>query len=419
MQLRLWAKPNNDFATLRRMYLSCQSVQRPSSGPPQLVVLQNPKPFDFKRMLAPEAKTPKASNPLFELTGRVISINPLVLEVLDSKRPIPDTGLCDFLLPILFADCETQRFYLKTAIQPSCASDPVLMWQRRFSEPIRALSAFFRGTSAGHHTCFNSSGMLLSYRGLVEYVDVYNDGTCIRTRSSIVLEAKSSRTEELAAILKAFAAAGFDAVSHDAPRINPDSLSVAEDNSLTLLCSRMEVLALPGRENSLAPLLAQLEELKARATAQTFYLLLLKDRVKLSVSPWPFTEVPLGQIEHLQRGRIGGPGVTEAMRRAVPDDFLSRLPFDGNAIGSPPDPNRYNYFTDEGKLYAVTRGFCGNGRPHCNLFQDLISYEIPGAETVAGELPQDRKNPTSGTELVSRFGTLWPALCITIVGNSD
>jgi len=392
--------------------LSGQTVERPASGPPQLVFLQNPKPFDFKRMLGPEAKgrpQAKARIPEFEVTGRVVSVSPVVLEVVDSKDPNPDTSLCDFLFPVLFADAKLKGSISKLQFNQLVQASLFIGGNEDFPSQFVLSRLSFDAHAPNTHTCFNSTGLLLSYRGLVEYLSIYNDGT-ILYQDPVFNRFGSQKlsNDQLAAILKSFAAHGFDRLSHDAAQIDPQSLSFAEENSLMLLCSRLEAVSLPGRENTLAPLLTQLEELKTRATAQTFYLLLLKDHAQLSVVPWPFAKVPLKQIEHLQRGRIGGPGVTDEMRHAVPADFLSRLPFTFSSIGSLPDANRYNYLTDEGKLYAVTRMPCGNGRPHCDTFQDLTSYEIPDAETVAGQLPQDPKNPTAGTELVTRFGTLWP-----------
>jgi hypothetical protein len=177
-------------------------------------------------------------------------------------------------------------------------------------------------------------------------------------------------------------------------------------NSLTLICSRYQHVLLSGLETRLAPLLLLLEALKARATAQSYYLLLYKSKTKLTVLDWPSSRVRVSDVEALQRY---GAKIPDTIHELVPDEFLSKLPLTYSRGRAEDDHNRYVYVKDGDRLYRISRPPCGGGRPHCNAFDDLFASPVAQRWTTVS--PSFTMAPT---------GIIWPqniGLPISQVGS--
>jgi len=328
------------------------------------------------------------------MTARVVSTRPLVFDVLDpdSSMKREAEGTCGLgVFPVVDAKLK-----------------PVLS-RLKFNQVVRA-NLFYGGNpdypqelvlselaldarpDGGAGVCPNRSGIVISYRSAVEYVNVYSDGSIyFRDGYFNSFGTQKISPDELAQLLKAFGDSSFDRLPSSPPPVGkPDR------NSLTLVCARHQRVSLSGLETKIAPLLRRLDALKDRATSQTFYMLLVNGRRKLTILEWPFRKVLLSQIETNVKTRQGAP-IPAAIHDPVPSDFLSKLPPAGTI--SVPDPDPYTYVTDAGQMYRV---ICAcSGSPHCNTFDDLrITRVLPAAVTLADS------NPAVGLYLPG--GLLWP-----------
>jgi hypothetical protein len=179
----------------------------------------------------------------------------------------------------------------------------------------------------------------------------------------------------LAQLLKAFADSSFDRLPSSPlpPDGTPDS------NSLTLACARYQHVSLSGFETKLAPLLSRLDTLKARATTQSFYLLLTSRGTKMKILEWPFSQIHLSQIE--SRRRVGAI-FPSSIHDSVPEDFLSQLaPLTASAISM----QDMVYASEGGQIYSVRRDPCTGSPPHCT-FENLTVRRIQQATVTGGTL---------------------------------
>jgi hypothetical protein len=371
--------------------------------PPQVEYVENPQPYKFPSILEAFGRRLDLN---YQVIARMVSTRPFVLDVLEGAGPgaerfPPAQGE---LLVIALVDAKLKSVLSKLVFNQLVKAKLIYGGNAEFPHEM-VLSELTPEVNAPN-TPINSpskSGLLLSYRGLVEFVYLYNEGRIYYQDPMFNVYATQALTRvEMAQLLKTFADTAFDSLPSDPPPMNP----ATDRYSLTLVCARYQHVSLPGLESKLAPLLSRLEDLKVRATSQTFYLLLYKDRVKQTVLQWPFPQFPLSQ---LVAGRWRDAKEKEAMKATVPEEFFSRLPLTFTSLGSPEDQNRYVYCADRGKTYLATRRPCTGGRPHCNTFDNLTAYEIQRAEDVVAREHRDPKNP-SGTMLAStplNSGTLW------------
>jgi len=375
--------------------LAGQTPASETAGPPQVVYLQNPKPYHFGEIFE---QTGPQTDLRFEVTARVVSTRPLILDVLDVTGPAQKSfaQLCGFTFFVPLADAKLKG----------------VLSLLRFNQVVRA-TVFYGGNSEFPHEyvlselavdatpnvrtgiCPSRNGLLISYRGLVEYVNVYNDGTILYQDILFNHFATEKLSHaELGPLLKTFANQNFSSI----PSTPPLGELILDRNSLTLICSRLQNVSVLGLEGKLAPLISSLEALKARATSQTFYLLLLKDRAKLTIREWPFPQLSLSRF-HI--GHPAGIGAPVEWKDSLPQDVLSHIPESG--LG---ERGTDNYFTDAGEMYQVTRRGCA-GRPHCDHFEDLFAHKIRPAEELVAESHENPKNPIAGTVLAT-VRPIWP-----------
>lgn len=353
--------------------------------------LQASEPYDWKGLS-------QQLDIHFELTARIVSARPLVLDVLDMS-PIPKdefSNLCGGLYVIALADARLKGILSQLNFNQLVKAKLFYGGNAEFPHEIvlseLALNARANSSMRG---CYNRSGLLLSYRGNGDYVNVYNDGGIYYQDLTLNRfgTQKLSR-DELAQLLKTFADSAFDTVPSSPPPMD----QVFNYHSLTLICSRFQNVSLTGQETKLAPLLSRLEDLKARATSQAFYLLLTNGRTKLTILEWPFRRVRLSEIEK----RIPGAAIPAAMHGTVSEDFLSKLPQTVIIGTAASEPNAYVYVTDADQMYRVVRAPCGGSRPRCNTFGDLTAMRVqqPAARAI---------EPIFGRIALFAGRTFWPS----------
>jgi hypothetical protein len=211
-----------------------------------------------------------------ELTARVVSFHPLTLDVLNVDGPAQKVFAeqCGFTIFVPLVDVRLKGILSKLKFNELVKAALFYGGNQEFPHEyvLSELTAVATVPSNGiAGTGPSLSGLLLSYREPVEYVNVYNDGTILYQDVLFNRFATQKLSpDELAQVLGTFAAQNFSSL----PSTPPTGDLRAYRNSLTLICTRLQNVSLSGLETKLSPLIARLEDLKARATSQTFYLLL-------------------------------------------------------------------------------------------------------------------------------------------------
>jgi hypothetical protein len=377
----------------------CSSAaQTPDSrpgGPPQVQFLQAPKPRQFPLQ---QARPPLEIH--FELTARIVSMQPFALDVLGVSGQMSKfdaDNLCGSISVVSFADAK-----LKDALA-QLRLNQVVKAKLFAGENDVVLSEVDASPSRNAGNCSNQSGLLISYRAKNGFLSVYNDGAIFyQDRQANRFDSEKLTHDELVELLKTFADNGFDIVPSSTP-----PRGTVDQNSLTLICSRLQRVSLAGQETKLAALLLRLEDLKSRATSKAYYLLLTSGKKKLTILEWPFTQIRLSQVETMQRY---GPNVPPVAHAPVPEDFLSKLPkfmIIGDSMPNPNayvDPNAYVFVSDAGDLYRVSRGGCAPNSPMCKTFLSLTAARIQQPATILHDQPQ-----VGGRGIYSPAGLFWPS----------
>jgi hypothetical protein len=223
---------------------------------------------------------------------------------------------------------------------------------------------------SGSGACPSKSGIAVSIRGSVPYVNVYNDGTIYYMDYYFnTFRTQKLSHDEMAQLFKAFAESSFNSLPS-----SPPAPGKVDSHSVTLACSRYQRVPDTGLESRLAPVMQQFDLLEARATEHAYYQLMTSGRRQLTILDWPFTQIRLSDIVNL---RNHPEGHSPALQETVPEDFMAKLP-QQKVITGPVNPDEerpglYVYVRDEGRLYRVIRNACWGATPHCTTFQDLVA----------------------------------------------
>jgi hypothetical protein len=161
-----------------------------------------------------------------------------------------------------------------------------------------------------------------------------------------------------------------------------------------------------GHESELAPLVAKLEAVAAKAAAHARYLLKPGTRSPVTIVPWPVRGVELRRFYDLteaaaQQERQGAdrvPGDFEALRGPAP----ASIPLYRLSVGVRGDPQKNVFFSQNGTLYRIERPpDCGRGGGVCRvadlMVEDVLtggaSLDIPGAVPNAHDGRLTRTSP--------------------------
>lgn len=357
--------------------LAAQSPAARAAVPDIFVV--NPKPFVF------EGRTAR-----MRMTGRIISANPLMFEILDIDSLAGGPTSCGRFLTVTAADAK-----LKPLLS-SLQFNQILRMTFFFADTPRGLpdkvvleSASFDVPPGG--ACANRTGTAIAYDGHGGHINVFNDGSIQYQDPQFYAFTDRLSHDEMAALLKSFADVSFDRIPAGRPPADPPS-----DVRITLACSRAQWVPVAGLEARLAPLLVRLDRLRERATVREYYVLVSDARHKLTILEWPFDQVSVRDIENLQRTATQLPAT---IHDAVPEDFLARLP-EENPVDAKADSARFVYVSQGGDLYRVTRRSCSVVPEHCRKFEDLTARRVQQAAETAqnGELT-----------LYAPAGLYWPS----------
>lgn len=382
---------------------SSGSFSPPASS--QIEFIEKPKPF-----LIPGRDSPALA---FEFTARVLNSAPLIVDVIDANGPTSN---------------ETSRSCGFTTLSTFDAKLKPVLPSVKFGQVLK-LTGVMTGTGLkdwnfviidikpsplpddSPGACPSKSGIAVSIRGPVPYVNVYNDGTVFYMDYYFnTFRMEKLSPDEMAQLFKAFADSSFNSL----PSSPPPSGKV-DSHSVTLACSRYQRVPESGLESRLQPVMKQFDLLKARATEHAYYLLMTSGRRKLTILDWPFTQVRLSDIANKRKESISHP---PALQDTVPADFLDKLPqqqvITGPVNTDEERPGLYVYVRDEGRLYRVIRNACWGATPHCTTFRDLGAYLVeqvrPGDLTARPPSEKVTTVPARETQLFALSPALeWPS----------
>jgi hypothetical protein len=357
--------------------------------------------------------------------ARVAGLRPLVVEVLDDDpEAAEDERACE-LRRIGAADVR-----LRDALSQLQFGDLVkttLMWTRGAGTPmvmigmekIEGEPLYFHPYQAPSR-CANRTGTVVSYRqSNGETTEVYRDGAIFyRDIHGDVFDRRSLSPDEMASLMRAFESSGFNRAG-DTP---PEAGARPWPSSIALVCARRQTVTVPGHEIVLAPVLRNLEQVKAKAAAGGDYLLTYQEKREMKFLQWPFRDVSIEAVADLlakyevarnadcgDNGQVRGDFHLLKERRTA--GFFKQLP-NGVVDHRAADPNRDVYFRSGTQIYRIEFLACSPQIEGCKdlyQFESLVISKLSGAETlVVGEYVKDpvgaSKDPKTccGEHLVER-----------------
>ena len=410
------------FATWTARAPACAAQSNPSSatatitGCPHCPItkqLSVGKSFDTSQtefLTDPKAFVIEGRRDELQVIARVLSPSPLIIEILDTEpsssyefdncgiRVIPSI---DAKLKAAVAKLQYNELIKARILYGVVLADVTVI----HGSPV------YYHAEAGKDICANRTGVLIVYRGHgPQLVIVYNDGSLYYCGATFKSFHRQKLTgEELEELLNFFAKTNFDALPSSVPPFDKQ-----EEPSISLICSRFQNVPVRGHEAELAPLIARLEQLKLKAMSQTYYLLHYKDKREIHLMPWPYSQVPLAQLEKYKlRGdsqqRFGknprDPEDYSVVFQKIPQEFLEHLP----GAFKPDDPNRDVYFSDDGKVFRVEYELSETNERRYGGFDTLRAGEVVTPDDVLKGRKQDFENPGLGAFYRGFIGAwFWP-----------
>jgi hypothetical protein len=360
-----WAQTQPAFSIVpapKSCSLSGQSSEQGTFDRAEVEVVSNPTPFS---MMGKEVDLSSY------FIGRVVNLRPLFIEILSSTtnlaaaanqparaRPCDITRIFDVqdrlqnALPQLrFNDLVTGKsVYGKGGI-----SKQILTELRKIAGAPPSLP----GTSTGG--CVNGTGTLLDYRGSTgtgDRVVVSNDLSIYYSNArGDVFDRQKLGQDDVDRLMQSFADSGFDTFPGRRWSTNDQEGGRA---TLTLICSRTQAVAVDDHRRALAPVLENLEHIKAVALANTSLVLSYRERRPITFIEWALSNIALDQVENLKHQADFEPYEARRLRRPVrevpgmsqllPPDFLANLPAAGG-----PQGGEDRYVRSGARIFLVTR----------------------------------------------------------------
>jgi hypothetical protein len=348
--------------------------------------LQGPAAFDPGQVEFVPVPSPDGLS--FQTISRVVGLQPLVFETLDVSLDdryavtmceamrvySVDSRLRDLLLQLRFNDTVKATMMLAAGGKQRLVLSGL--------EKVSGAPTYFH-ERAGDSVCPNRTGTLVAYtRPSGETIIMHNDGA-ISYQDAHFNEFNRQRLDPgaLTHLLQSFRSTGFDGLPDQMPPID----DARSQTAITLVCGRHQHVIVAGREMALASVLRNLDEAKAKALSETYYLLTYQRRHEVTFLDWPFPQLPLEKMEALreasmreceaarnEKRRPGG--VYIVMEQDAPAWFLMKLPlarFD-YPEGPREDPHRYVYCKAGARIFRVEKD-PGAGEPgeHCSSWDCL------------------------------------------------
>src|SRR5579863_4233 len=186
-----------------------------SSAPnlaPQVTFVDNPKPVDLSPFIGSAKARSTAAQMYFDLTARIVSMRPLMVDVLDVGGPMgSDEGrMCGFAT---LSEVDAKLKPLLPSLKFGKVVKLRLLWSGTdFNDSQMVVTSinFDAKPDDRPGACPSKSGIAVSIRGPVPYVNVYNDGTiyCMDYYFNTFRTEKLS-PDEMAHLFKAFAESSF------------------------------------------------------------------------------------------------------------------------------------------------------------------------------------------------------------------
>lgn len=161
---------------------------------------------------------------------------------------------------------------------------------------------------------------------------------------------------ELRALLASFAAAGFDA--------EPGDDHALGFGDVVLACERRQRVHVAGRERALAPVLAALADLRARAAALESPVLLVRGPDRVQIVDWPASAPPLADLarrHELAEAQARGGDYGSPIWQPLPRELMAAITRTRNEHA----PVTQVLLRDHGVLHWLYDLGCQYGNPIC------------------------------------------------------
>lgn len=387
--------------------LSGQTPEGESFDPAQLQFVPKPEPVKF------EGRSFELS---YRMIARVVGVQPLVIEVLDSvvepKEPNPPRpkGPCERMriaavderlrgvFPALrFHDLVTATFSMGNPIGYMVLTDLA---------EIEGAPQYFHDASQTD-VCANRSGTLVQYYSRNGGTVVVNHDGTIYYRDPVwrVFDRQRVNRDDLEQLMKALRSAGFNSLRSQVWDVG----ELSSQPYIALACTRFQKVMLNDYEKTLAPVVPIMEKIKATALSDTYYQLAYSEKRPIRFLDWPMTQIPLDQVEAVKREaaweeqpnspRASSGENLKLARLKVPPAFYVQLPQQFPPAKPDGDPNRDVYVRDGGKIFRVWHSPSRSG--DATLFSINVK-EIVSGETAIEGIPADRRS-----QPVSQLKNMW------------
>jgi hypothetical protein len=347
------------------------------------------------------------------IVARVVSLSPLFVEILDSDLNQPaDAHLCQIM----------RLFSVDARLRPALGAlrfNDVVEGKLKYSpergiltdlRKIQGAPTFFHDRE--HSACDNRTGTLLAYQSRSgEYLVLYNDLTIsYRDHRGKLFDRQKLGPESLNRLMQSFKDAGFNAF----PARKWDN-GLATQSPITLVCGRYQKVLSEDHVTALTPVLRNLEDVRAAALANTYFMLSYKEKLEITFVDWPLPNTPPDQVgdwkgSALQEQRdLATNRPTENrfgfFQQRLPPGFLDKLAQDSIFQ---PQANAAQVYVKMGSRVFRLRRDPGVAPANAGTLYELVVQEVMPTEKGFVKSPPGVSEPACASA-GGPAGLLWPS----------
>lgn len=301
------------------------------------------------------------------LVGRILNDNPLTFEVIDSN-----TLNYEYPIDIVRVnnDIEKESVTNLTKLKFKDFFRTKLGYITDTSGPELGMSTLLESLEGLDDYSINRT-LLIEYvpksSNTNEFLIIFSNGEVIYKDNVNNVMVKTIEKEELINLLKIFRDNYFN---------SKKSTDYSREPSITLSCNRFQHVILDQSDNDLKIITEALDRIIMEIKDKSQYSIVYQKSIKLNIINWPIKNISLDKINNYHQEMVKNYNSSHIIYEKIPQDLVDELPI------SPPvdnDKNRYNYFSDNGKLYYVTMGEC---MPNIQLCKSGTFYTVSSKEVV-------------------------------------
>jgi hypothetical protein len=278
----------------------------------------DPDEIQFISNPGPPTLLGKSIDMSFDFEGRVVNLRPLFIEILQSGAEGCGTAR------IFFVDIRLETVVKELQFGDFVEGKMMFAAQGLKGLVVKELRRSTAHSLTGDESCPSRSGTLVSYGQPGDMLVLGNDLSIYYRTLPESFERQKVSPDDLNRLMQSFRDVAFDSLP--SLRWTDDSRGRA---ALTLTCGRRQSVLVNEYAARLAPVIENLERIKARVLENSYFLLSYREKREVTFLEWPLTDVPLDQLEQLKSQamrRPPDPRAAEVVHRLLPQEFLAKLP---------------------------------------------------------------------------------------------